>query len=408
MKISKSKFKQLVLEELKVILKEQSVATSAGRPHLKISKKPKEDVPLIDLTSDMKRVGDPITDKDIEDYIQSRKKGQHLEDSDCSDYYSDPIGRMQDIIDAHAADIQKLKKKAERLKPALQKKSYLRFDGSRLIWVANNTMVRTWPATSGKMDIYPWQGQDTRALKRALAHIPSFGPIPAGLYRLDRIQNNPDLERSDMTKMVYMYDHLPDLGKLPKNLLDNPEIEKLLRGKHIPPNLLRMMYDPKFLQCSGHWRGEKGRPRSQVREKFRQAIRDGGGHPLDLERVENMVLLTAEWKRADSIWTNIAWGEHRILIHPSNKAKQKGRMYGRTEFFLHGGDVPGSSGCIDLGNYIKDFAQMWSMNSIARRSKGIPLIVDYGGGIKEQILQDHPKLKNDKLYRRVFEKDFVG
>lgn len=39
------------------------------------------------------------------------------------------------------------------------------------------------------------------------------------------------------------------------------------------------------------------------------------------------------------------WGHYRVKLEPSNVAN----LHGRSEFFLHGGDRPGSAGCIDVG-----------------------------------------------------------
>ncbi len=39
-------------------------------------------------------------------------------------------------------------------------------------------------------------------------------------------------------------------------------------------------------------------------------------------------------------------GEYRVRLYPSEETE----TYGRTNFFLHGGEKPGSAGCIDVGN----------------------------------------------------------
>ncbi len=40
------------------------------------------------------------------------------------------------------------------------------------------------------------------------------------------------------------------------------------------------------------------------------------------------------------------WGEYRVRLYPTGDTN----TYGRTNFFLHGGEKPGSAGCIDIGN----------------------------------------------------------
>jgi hypothetical protein len=40
------------------------------------------------------------------------------------------------------------------------------------------------------------------------------------------------------------------------------------------------------------------------------------------------------------------WGEYRVRLYPTGDTN----TYGRTNFFFHGGEKPGSAGCIDIGN----------------------------------------------------------
>jgi RHS repeat-associated protein len=39
------------------------------------------------------------------------------------------------------------------------------------------------------------------------------------------------------------------------------------------------------------------------------------------------------------------WGDYRASLHPDEGTN----TYGRSGFFLHGGELPGSAGCIDIG-----------------------------------------------------------
>jgi hypothetical protein len=59
------------------------------------------------------------------------------------------------------------------------------------------------------------------------------------------------------------------------------------------------------------------------------------------------------WIRPDEMWSNAwyrvlaptaSWGNYRITIHPFPTTE----TFGRGGFFIHGGAVPGSRGCIDL------------------------------------------------------------
>lgn len=48
-----------------------------------------------------------------------------------------------------------------------------------------------------------------------------------------------------------------------------------------------------------------------------------------------------------------SWGKHRIWLTPAEGTK----TYGRKGFSIHGGDEPGSAGCIDLTSQIGEFVQ---------------------------------------------------
>lgn len=69
------------------------------------------------------------------------------------------------------------------------------------------------------------------------------------------------------------------------------------------------------------------------------------------------------------------WGEFRISIHPYPTTK----TYERGGFFIHGGDEPGSAGCIDLTSNIERFIQ--NLRGGVKETKcHIPLTVDYSAG----------------------------
>ena len=66
------------------------------------------------------------------------------------------------------------------------------------------------------------------------------------------------------------------------------------------------------------------------------------------------------WVRPDELWENAwykpapraAWGDFRLSIHPFSTT----HTFGRGGFFIHGGSVPGSAGCIDLMGQMSHFA----------------------------------------------------
>ncbi len=77
---------------------------------------------------------------------------------------------------------------------------------------------------------------------------------------------------------------------------------------------------------------------------------------------------------ADTKYSKIGWGNFRLAIKP-----QKGTItFGRSSFYVHGGKLPGSHGCIDLTNQMDDFAKIFGTWSATTKKKTIPLVVNYG------------------------------
>ena len=88
------------------------------------------------------------------------------------------------------------------------------------------------------------------------------------------------------------------------------------------------------------------------------------------------------WIRPDELWENAwwrigasdaAWGEYRISIHPFMKTE----THKRGGFFIHGGTVPGSAGCIDLTTKISDFIKALRAGLGSQRTCQIHVTVDY-------------------------------
>jgi hypothetical protein len=91
------------------------------------------------------------------------------------------------------------------------------------------------------------------------------------------------------------------------------------------------------------------------------------------------------WINPDELWTNRwyksgsvdAWGNYRITIHPFLTTD----TFKRGGFFIHGGKILGSAGCIDLTKYMDTFVKDLS-SELATRACQIHLKVDYSGGSK--------------------------
>jgi len=68
-----------------------------------------------------------------------------------------------------------------------------------------------------------------------------------------------------------------------------------------------------------------------------------------------------------------AWGDNWITIHPYPSTE----TYGRGGFFIHGGNSPGSAGCIDLTTHMKDLVVDLNNELQGDLNCYIPLTVQY-------------------------------
>ncbi|PAU73394.1 tlde1 domain-containing protein [Vreelandella alkaliphila] len=68
------------------------------------------------------------------------------------------------------------------------------------------------------------------------------------------------------------------------------------------------------------------------------------------------------------------WGDWRIRLHP--KQGSEFDLYGRDNFFLHGGSIQGSAGCIDIGGGLLGDKNTDTLKTIIRMSStSIPVEV---------------------------------
>ena len=80
-----------------------------------------------------------------------------------------------------------------------------------------------------------------------------------------------------------------------------------------------------------------------------------------------MDMIMAEFGRTAWPGGESSWGRHRVWLTPA-----KGTMtYGRSGFSIHGGDTPGSAGCIDLTHSMGEFA-----NEFLKYGKDLELTVE--------------------------------
>ena len=79
-----------------------------------------------------------------------------------------------------------------------------------------------------------------------------------------------------------------------------------------------------------------------------------------------------DWN-TDTAGTRISWGYYRATITP----KSGTNTYNRGSFYVHGGALPASHGCIDLTSSMDDFAKFYSSWATKYKKNRIPLMVKY-------------------------------
>jgi hypothetical protein len=76
---------------------------------------------------------------------------------------------------------------------------------------------------------------------------------------------------------------------------------------------------------------------------------------------------------SNSDYSKVGWGNYRATITPQSGTD----THGRSSFYIHGGALPGSHGCIDLTDEMGDFAKFYGTWSAITNKRSIPLIVNY-------------------------------
>ena len=187
--------------------------------------------------------------------------------------------------------------------------AHLLFNGNTLDFVENGSVIKSWPACSGR-SYYQWYVKPESWKKRYTtspeewSKVKSEGPIPQGTYKL-----GPTEER--------------DLNARWRN-------------------------DDNFVKLT----------------LAKQTV---------LLLPNNDVTLSTDDFKEITDPSRIAWGNFRFALIP-----QKGtNTFGRSGFFMHGGSLPGSIGCIDLVTGIRDFGQYYKAWLEKTGNTTIELIVDY-------------------------------
>jgi hypothetical protein len=125
-----------------------------------------------------------------------------------------------------------------------------------------------------------------------------------------------------------------------------------------------------FAPSSRSWSAVSGRPLADGTfdySKERQRLEGTGPIPSGTYWLDPTEMADLWWH----FTLRAAWGKHRITLHPFGSTS----TFGRGGFFIHGGDVPGSAGCIDLTSSMDDFAQLLAQ-SVSSRCR-VQLTVSY-------------------------------
>lgn len=97
----------------------------------------------------------------------------------------------------------------------------------------------------------------------------------------------------------------------------------------------------------------------------------------------------------DSLRSRIGWGNHRLAIIP----KAGTETYGRGSFYIHGGSLEGSHGCIDLTDNMADFAKQFAAWSSYNKKNKMPLVVDYEDSLMDMVSKTLVKIDKGKPVR---------
>lgn len=184
--------------------------------------------------------------------------------------------------------------------------SSLVFDGNKLYWVSNGSVINSWGATSGVnlLNAEPNQwltvAKNLFTSNKEKAKLKEFGPTPEGQYYVGKLQSSK-------------------LGKT------NPFMD-----------LIKVIF-------------QSGQSKH-------------------------------DWN-SDTAGTRISWGYYRAPIIP----KSGTNTYGRGSFYVHGGLLPASHGCIDLTGSMDDFAKFYSSWATKYKKDKIPLTVKYSKAILNAV-----------------------
>jgi hypothetical protein len=188
--------------------------------------------------------------------------------------------------------------------------------------------------------------------------------------------------REDDRKLRLMYPTMyQDLNSEDNNYSSNPDNDMNDDNKIREPNSEMLIFNGNSLKYTiggnvvREWPAVSGRSGTQTKEyqyeKDKGPIPEGDwtlGERQDIKSISTIDRFLSSIGRGPWRGLESSWGNHRIWLHPNNNTETKGR----TGFSIHGGDNPGSAGCIDLTGNMDDFYDF-----LKYKSNKIPVKVDY-------------------------------
>jgi Domain of unknown function (DUF4157) len=160
-----------------------------------------------------------------------------------------------------------------------------------------------------------------------------------------------EIDRLEQAKKI-----CPDWGSSIDGRLKALRTFKLERGNSMLADCgLALKFDGVELDCGtgGTFLAVSGEERTDAQGKYFDYSPDaqrkpGGPIPEGVYWLNPEELKNLSWRRLKdkTSWPEIGWGSHAITIHPFETTP----TFGRGGFFIHGGAVPGSIGCIDVTN----------------------------------------------------------
>ena len=202
------------------------------------------------------------------------------------------------------------------------------------------------------------------------------------------VNKNPELNDGFLNQnssLLFDGDYLYWLssGKTIKkwNAISGLTIKNALDSKHIG------QYLKSFIQNKNQWMKEKDAGPIPTGKYIVGPLETRSGEPSEINAWQAAwYFFTGKVEQNKDFYVNsleskIGWGNYRLSI----KALPGTITYKRAGFYIHGGSLEGSHGCIDLTDEMKNFSKIYAAWSGATNKKTMPLEVKYNDSLFDLI-----------------------